>query len=142
MKRRIAPLAVIVAAFIADQVRSQPPPPLSDTARRPVYSPYLNLTRQGGSPAQNYYGLVRPELEFRNNFTQLRRDTQALASDLASPTPGSELATGHATGYMTHLRFFGTNGAGRAPAQPAANIPPRPAGMGTGAPPPARRGRY
>jgi hypothetical protein len=95
-------------------VSAQPPAPLSPPARRPAYSPYLNLNRPGGTAVQNYYGLVRPEIEFRNNYAQLRQDTQALAAGIAAAPPGGELSTGHSFGYMTHLKYFGTNRAGGA----------------------------
>ena len=38
---------------------------------RPTFSPYLNLLRQG-NPALNYYGLVKPEQEFRAANDQFR----------------------------------------------------------------------
>jgi len=100
----------LMTLLAAGAAIAQPPSPLRDFPRRPGYSPYLNLTRTGGNAAQNYYGLVRPELEFRNNVNQLRNDTQAIAAGLAAAGAATELSTGHATGYMTHLRYFGTNG--------------------------------
>src|SRR5438105_2383706 len=40
---------------------------------RPAYSPYLNLLRRDNplGAAGNYYGLVRPEINFRNSIGQL-----------------------------------------------------------------------
>jgi len=129
MKTSVASLAVATTMIAASVAAAQPSAPLRDAPRRPVYSPYLNLNRSGGTLAQNYYGLVRPEIEFRNSVGQLRRDTQAIATGLAAPTPTEALETGHSTGYMTHLRYFGTNGAGRTTtrsAAPAAAAPPPP----------------
>ena len=37
----------------------------------PTISPYLNLNRGGNSPAFNYYTLVRPEFQFRNQLQQV-----------------------------------------------------------------------
>lgn len=133
MKKYIATMAVVTALLTVGVSAAQPPAPLRDAPRRPVYSPYLNLNRGGGTTTQNYFGLVRPEIEFRNNVNQLRRDTQAISTGMAAPPPDADLETGHSTGYMTHLRFFGTNGSGRAAARPAAS--------NAGAPPPSRRGR-
>jgi hypothetical protein len=110
MKRRMQLAAAIVVATLTATVEAQPPSPLRPPPRQPAYSPYLNLTRPGGGPAQNYYGLVRPELEFRKNVNQLRQETGALAAGLTATQQGGELETGHSTGYMTHLRYFGTNG--------------------------------
>jgi len=42
----------------------------------PAYSPYLNLLRQG-NPAINYYGLVRPQIDFRNQIQGLQQLTAA-----------------------------------------------------------------
>ena len=30
----------------------------------PTFSPYLNLLREGGGVGQNYFGLVRPQVDF------------------------------------------------------------------------------
>src|SRR6476661_2750052 len=38
-------------------------------AVQPV-SPFLNLAN-GGNPAVNYYGIVQPQIDFRNQLTQL-----------------------------------------------------------------------
>src|SRR5262245_21876578 len=93
MPSSVAALAVLTTMIVASVAAAQPPAPLRDAPRRPVYSPYLNLNRSGGTLAQNYYGLVRPEIEFRNNVNQLRRDTQAIATGLSAPPPASELET-------------------------------------------------
>jgi hypothetical protein len=78
------------------------------------YSPYLNLLRANPlGAAGNYYGLVRPELSFRESIGQLgaqqaftSAQQTALQNTLALPP------TGHATGFFTHTRYFLTAGAG------------------------------
>ena len=72
----------------------------------PVFSPYLNLNRQGASAAVNYYGLVRPQLQFRNAIqglqsqaTQVNPFTQAAAAD-------QTLTTGHQFGFMNSRMYF------------------------------------
>jgi hypothetical protein len=114
MRAASAIVALMASIGVVDQSGAQPPDPLRPPVRRPSYSPYLNLTRQGGTPVQNYYGLVRPEVEFRSGISQLRGENQILAGGLAAATAGEELSTGHSTGYMTHLRYFGTNRQGGA----------------------------
>jgi hypothetical protein len=112
VNRTTAIAALLAAGTLLEAAVAQPPAPLREPLRRPSYSPYLNLTRPGGGPVQNYYGLVRPQVDFQNNLNQLRRDTQSIATGLAESQPTGELLTGHATGFMTHSRYFGTNGAG------------------------------
>lgn len=70
---------------------------------RPTISPYLNLLRQG-NPALNYYGLVRPEQEFRaaneqfrNQFGEVRQKVDELEQKEAASNLG---VTGH------HVRFL------------------------------------
>lgn len=50
-------------------------------------SPYLNLLRSGSSPAVNYYGLVRPAIDFQNNLNNLQQQVQNL------PSPGTGMGT-------------------------------------------------
>ncbi|MBY0457645.1 MAG: hypothetical protein K2V38_09930, partial [Gemmataceae bacterium] len=56
-------VAAVVAVVLsgAGAFAQQPGAPI----QRPPYSPYLNLLRTGGTTAQNYYGLVRPEIQAR-----------------------------------------------------------------------------
>jgi len=135
--KTIATIAILALAIIeTSNASAQPPAPGREPLRRPGYSPYLNLTRPGGGAVQNYYGLVRPEVQLREGINQLRQDAQTLAAGMAAAPSDAELATGHPTGYMTHLRYFGTNrGSGGAA---GANAPPKPA-VG-GAPRPSRQG--
>ena len=65
--------ALFVSLVLPGQILAQPPVPGGPGASRPpVFSPYLNLTRQG-SPTLNYYGLIRPEMQAR----QADRGSQA-----------------------------------------------------------------
>ena len=100
-----------LACFLANSVYAQPQlgaPP------RPAFSPYLNLVRPGASPALNYYGLVRPEIQARQSIQNLQgavstnqRALGSLEADLNS-LPG----TGHQTMFLNHQSYFMTNGAG------------------------------
>jgi len=74
-------------------------------ANRPPVSPYLNLLRQGSPAAVNYYGLVRPEVNFQNALYQAEQQiatNQQSISSLAGGLP----TTGHPARYMTHWAHF------------------------------------
>ena len=60
---------VIALMFSAETAHAQPPVP-GGYVRPPSFSPYLNLVR-GGSSTLNYFGLVRPEVQFRNSLLNL-----------------------------------------------------------------------
>jgi hypothetical protein len=91
-----AAFSLMVISLGASQVRGQPP--------SSGYSPYLNLVRPG-SPGMNYYGLVRPEVEFRNNLQQLQRNTTRLQSQFSQAT-GGDLSTGHPSAFMYYGGFY------------------------------------
>jgi hypothetical protein len=94
---------------------------------KPPVSPYLNLLRQGNSPAFNYSTLVRPQLQFQqgmqglqNQFGTLQQSVTTLEQQGLQGPPVLP-ATGHPTGFMTHRAYFmnlagagatGTPGAG------------------------------
>ncbi len=92
-------------------------PSLQPPSPRPTYSPYLNLFRGGGTLASNYFGIVRPELEFYRSIGQLERGLAgqerrlgALAGDvdtILSPT-------GHSTSFLNTGGYFGGGGPGSA----------------------------
>jgi hypothetical protein len=91
-------------------VRAQPPVP-GGYSRPPAFSPYLNLNR-GGSPAINYYGLVRPEIQFRQSLLHLSNDVAANQQALGSGNPGlNDMPfTGHPTQFMNLSGYFMNNG--------------------------------
>ena len=86
----------------------QPQPAQGPLGGRPVYSPYLNLLR-GGDPAINYYGLIRPQVQFQQSDAQLRQELFGLEQRIPLPaatarTPINGRITGHAAGFMTNQR--------------------------------------
>ena len=120
MRWRVATVfAVAVVVLGAGRAQAQAPPP-------PGYSPYLNLARPGNAGI-NYYGLVRPQMEVRNDLLQLQRNTTRLQTDLTQAT-GADLATGHPAGYMYFGGFYPGLGRGGIPARsiPATSPPARP----------------
>jgi hypothetical protein len=112
----LATAAGLLALFAAP-CPAQPPgyapgsigqPPFTS---RPTVSPYLNLLRSGGSPALNYYTLVRPQNQFYQSMFQLQQDVGANARELNSlqqpTTTGAQMSpTGHAFGFMTQAPYF------------------------------------
>jgi hypothetical protein len=100
---------------------------------RPTFSPYLNLLR-GGSPTLNYYGLVRPEVDFRNSLGQLQQqvaNNQQALTEGEGATPVA--ATGHPTNFLNYSRYFlnrggqlpGATGRGPGTLYPATSTPGR-----------------
>ncbi len=79
------------------------------TNSRPTISPYLNLLRQG-NPALNYYGLVRPEQEFRSANDQFRGqfgDVGQKFDEIEKKDAATNLGvTGH------HVRFLSDQNGG------------------------------
>lgn len=93
---------------------AQPQPPVAPS--RPAYSPYLNLLRGGTSAGVNYYGLVRPEQQFRQQSTALQQQLNTTNQNLATlennqlllgqqPTLGG---TGHGVVFNQPFRYFNT----------------------------------
>ena len=121
MRWRVAAgFAVVVVSLGGGELRGQTLPP-------PGYSPYLNLLRPG-NPGANYYGLVRPQVEFRANLQQLQRNTTALQTGLSQMASG-DLATGHTAGFMYFGGYYSGLGRSGTPARSLPNVlaPSRPA---------------
>src|SRR4051812_48745170 len=98
------PLSAVLVLAAARGAYAQPP-----SYAQPRTSPYLNLLRAGSSPGVNYYGLVRPEVDFRRSIQQLQTQTQANQQTLTGlQTATGALTTGHPVGFMTHTAYFQT----------------------------------
>lgn len=70
---------------------------------RPAYSPYLNLLRPGNT-ALNYYGLVRPEQEFRSTNQQFQQQFREVDRKFESFEQREGASNLGVTGHRT--RFF------------------------------------
>src|SRR5437763_708665 len=81
----------------------------------PAVSPYLNLQRRGTDPAINYYGIVRPQLEFRNAYRGLQQQVDLQQHQLEATDPRTGLPeTGHVATFMnTGGYFLSQTGPGR-----------------------------
>ena len=61
----------------------------------PTFSPYLNMFRgDGGGPALNYFGLVRPQQEFAQQNQQLGQGLQALQMQQMQQMQGMQMTPG------------------------------------------------
>jgi hypothetical protein len=78
----------------------------------------LNLFNGGTNPAINYFGIIRPEIEFRNSLLQMQQQIamgEQSTSDLA--TTLGMVTTGHPSFFMSHRKYFQTVGTGAAGTQ-------------------------
>jgi hypothetical protein len=113
----------VLMGTMATQARAQygRPYPGTPGALRPAYSPYLNLARPGNA-AVNYYGLVRPQIDFNNAIGDIQQDLNTLAQPV-DPT-GRDLAgfpaTGHPVQFMNYTHYYAPTVAyaGRRPRTP------------------------
>src|SRR5260370_40694423 len=82
MRRLLTAATVAAALFLtATTASAQAPiyrPGMGGQIGTPVYSPYLNLLRNNNSTLQNYYGLVRPEFQFRNSIYGLQTQVSTI----------------------------------------------------------------
>ncbi len=113
MRRTYAPVLIaaatlLIAASFGSQSHAQ-------GVRRPTVSPYLNLLRSSGTPAENYYNLVRPELLFRQSLQQQGRQIQQLQRGSVSapqsqarttPGPTAIPGTGHTSYYQIYSHYY------------------------------------
>src|SRR5947208_7910599 len=93
--------------------------------RKPVVSPYINLLRSGTDPGINYYGIVRPEIAFRNSIQQVQEQQQQLVDANQQQTLATYMTlptTGHVSGFQTQAKYFQTKG-GQAPLGIQAPVP-------------------
>lgn len=108
-------LALVMTSLAGPMVQAQVPPPGGvNPSRRPVFSPYLNLLRNDNDPAINYFGLVRPQVDFRRALNQVEQDEGSLEArqqQMLSGTTAPVLpATGHASGFLTQRKYFMNRG--------------------------------
>jgi hypothetical protein len=78
----------------------------------PAFSPYLNLIRNGNSPGVNYYGLVRPQLEFRSAMQNLQGQVN-MNQQMIGQMQNQSLQmsdTGHSTMFMNLNGYFMNSG--------------------------------
>lgn len=91
------------------------------TPQRPTISPYLNLTRGGGTAGVNLYTLIRPQLETQKNFALLGQEINQLLPGVADPAheaaaTGYTGQTGGVAGFLNYGGYF--------PQMPAGGVGP------------------
>jgi hypothetical protein len=109
MKKLIVACAAGLAGLLsAGSARAQfYTPPQVNPFYRPPVSPYLNLMRPGTPGGINYYGLVRPQLQFSTGLQRVEQEALAARyQDGAYPT------TGHATRFFNYGGYFMNQGGG------------------------------
>jgi hypothetical protein len=104
----------IASIAICQNLRAQAPYTRPATAANPYYqppySPYLNLFRQGGSTASNYYGLVRPQEQFRSGISQLQQQNTGLQQNIARMEEfQGNVITGNRGQFLNYSRYFLNN---------------------------------
>jgi hypothetical protein len=134
-------LAVIVLITVGAGAAEAQQPPLGgiNQSRRPVFSPYLNLLRTENDAAVNYYGLVRPQFDFRRALQQVEQEESSLEAgqrQIRDAATGQALpATGHASGFLNQGRYFmNRSGAGGAARQGGGGTAVARPTLGTAAP--------
>lgn len=92
------------AQYSSPIIKKSPPP------QRPAISPYVNLLRRNNSPAFNYFTLVRPEIDFRNQLQQQGAQLSQLRGQLdtqRAATPQQQQGpTGHATSFLNYSHYY------------------------------------
>jgi hypothetical protein len=81
----------------------------NNPALNPAVSPYMNLYRRGSSIAVNYYGLVRPAIDFRGAVQNLQSEINDLpgpGTGAAGTDPANAYLTGSRTRFMTTGNYF------------------------------------
>jgi hypothetical protein len=105
----VAFFALIAVVGSASDVFAQPVFPSS----RPTFSPYLNLARSGSSPTLNYYGLVRPEINNRQNIQAIQSVAASNQRSIGDLVNGGEFpTTGVSSQFMNHYSYFQNQGSG------------------------------
>jgi hypothetical protein len=107
MRQQLSLTALALVLGLASYAQAQPP---SRYSPGPAFSPYLNLFRQGTNPAINYYGIVRPEIDFRTSIQGLQQDVGALTAPPTGHDPGATQAlppTGHTPRFQNYGTYYG-----------------------------------
>jgi hypothetical protein len=117
-------LAVVAALASGRTAHAQIGYPPRTSASSPGYSPYLNLLRPG-NVANNYFGLVRPQIDAQYAFNGIQQQIGTLNQNInnvsAVDQAAGPLTTGHAATFMNYGHYFpGAAGARAGGARPGA----------------------
>jgi hypothetical protein len=81
-------------------------------SNQPAVSPFLNILRPGNSPGFNYYGLVRPQMQFQNDIQNLQNQTMTNRAAIADINGMLVPTTGHSTYFLNTGNYFPIRSAG------------------------------
>jgi hypothetical protein len=101
--------------------------------QRPPVSPYINLGRPQLAPAIDYYGIVRPQLDFRQSLAGINRQVTTNELAIGSLAESRVLPpTGVAGNFNTQYRYFMTRGyyLNQTPTRPGGSFAPQAPGRG------------
>jgi hypothetical protein len=77
----------------------------------PTFSPYLNMLRSSGGPTLNYFGLVRPQVDFAQQNQQMGQQLQMLqmqqTQGMGMPIRGYGYSQLGVTGHPVIFNSFG-----------------------------------
>jgi hypothetical protein len=106
-KLAVATLSVLLFAFSQARAQIGYPGPAGTPFSRPVVSPYINLLRAGNPTAVNYYGIVRPQLQYNSSIQQLQQQTASNRAALGEVEAAVGVpATGHSTAFLNYSHYF------------------------------------
>jgi hypothetical protein len=124
--------ALVLAGLAAGDVRAQgvgSRPAVGLPPAGPTVSPYINLFRNGNTPAFNYYGLVRPQFQTNAGLQALQQQVlQTNGAVLPGGAPSDDVVvTGHAAVFMNLGGYFqsATGGLRANPVSSVGAAPPR-----------------
>jgi hypothetical protein len=110
------PCFLMTIGFVIFAARSaEAQAPFSNTtASRPTVSPYLNLLNQNTSGTSNYYTLVRPQIQAREEILRQQAQINQIQRQVQRGQPGGvpvrgsqEIrGTGHETAFMNYLHYY------------------------------------
>lgn len=107
MNRVMMAVAVLAASLNAQSAQAQQPyqRPITNPYQKPTLSPYLNLF-QGGNPAINYFGLVRPQEQFYNYMELHPFGPQGQHTVMGQQQVAAGPAVGGPATFMSYNQFF------------------------------------
>jgi hypothetical protein len=83
---------------------------------QPPVSPYLNLLRGGAPAGVNYYGIVRPQLQFYSSIGMLQQQQQGLAAAQSGLGDSAAVViSGHPILFDNLSHYYGGTGTATGP---------------------------
>ena len=113
LRARFFCIAILMIVLAPISVATAQPMAPGGGLSRPSFSPYLNLANRGNSPALNYLGIVRPQLQAQQQLGQLQQQyqqtnqgLQSQLNELSQGVDGSLPLTGHVATFNNTGSYF------------------------------------